>query len=60
MMKKKVLKVLAIAMIGTLLLSSCGSEPKMTTENMIPDGCEFTVAETGELYKSGEAFPDVI
>lgn len=59
MMKKKVLKVLTV-MIGTLILSSCGSEKETAMENVIPDGCEFTVAETGELFESGEPFPEVI
>lgn len=59
-MKKKVLKVWAIAIMGVLFLSFCGSDQEAKTGNVIPDGCEFTVAEAGELYESGEPFPEMI
>lgn len=54
----RTIKSLVIALVGILTLSSCGAEKK--TKNVIPDGCELTVKETGELYESGETFPESI
>ena len=57
---KKAAKALAIVMVGILALSSCESDKETAMGNIIPDGCEFTISETGELYESGETFPEVI
>lgn len=57
-MMKKI--ILPFVLVGILTLSGCEAEEENIIGNMIPEGCEFTVAETGELLESGERFPGEI
>lgn len=60
MLNKNALEVLVYTVMGTFALSSCGTGQEAVQENVIPNGCEFTVVETGEIYESGELFPEEI